>query len=741
MREALRGIELRRRRRGASRTGERRASAAASPAALRCHAAACSARLLLARCGSARCVRGFDLKPYFLVAAHRHRSASSSTTVDLIWEAMRVSGTNAARRPAGRHRSSVWRCRSCCSRFQLLDELVTPLSIALNAIPIFVLVAVFNNMFSHHQRGAAAADGHARRVLRRARQRGQGTAPGRRPTHVELMRSLRRQRLDSAAQGAGAQRGARTSSPALQDRRAARRHHRLRVRVLRWRRRTVSAARITSNIANSKNAEGWAYVGGACLLGLAFYLFAVVLEIVVATPGGSVQTRSERRMSAPTHQTAAATAVRRGRRPAMRKQRIRGVIVAMLALSLVAAACGSTTTSRRHRAPPTDEPTRPRHRRTEAPTHRGTAATEAGDGECTEPTAGEAAAAVGHPGPVRRLLRRRRPGLLRRRSASTSPSSKVPSTSRRRPCSPTARPTSPSRGCPRRSPAARPVPTSSTSPRCSSARAPCRCRFKDTGITSPADFAGKKIGNWGFGNEFEVFAAMTKAGLDPATDVDATSQQQFDMVGLLDGDIDAAEAMTYNEYAQVLEAMNPDTGELYTPDDFNVISYEDEGVGMLQDAIWADGTPPRRRRPTSDTAIRFVAASLQGWAYCRDNVEACADIVIAKGSILGAQPPAVADERGQQAHLAGRRAASASSTGRVGPHGRDRPGDEEPRGRDGAHRSPRRGVRTPTTSSTAAHALLEGLGVDINGDGLRADRGHPHRGRRLIRVGSSADLT
>ncbi|MGA0879622.1 MAG: ABC transporter substrate-binding protein, partial [Ilumatobacteraceae bacterium] len=36
--------------------------------------------------------------------------------------------------------------------------------------------------------------------------------------------------------------------------------------------------------------------------------------------------------------------------------------------------------------------------------------------------------------------------------------------------------------------------------------------FKDAGITSPADFAGKKIGNWGFGNEFEIFAALTKAG-------------------------------------------------------------------------------------------------------------------------------------------------------------------------------------------------------------------------------------
>ena len=157
--------------------------------------------------------------------------------------------------------------------------------------------------------------------------------------------------------------------------------------------------------------------------------------------------------------------------------------------------------------------------------------------------------------------------------------------------------------------------------------------FADAGITSIADFKGKKIGNWGFGNEFEIFAGLTKAGLDPAKDVTLV-QQQFDMAGLLAGDIDAAEAMTYNEYAQVLEAVNPDTGELYQPEDFNVISYEEEGVGMLQDAIWADGSRLNDEGYRS-TAVKFVAASLQGWAFCRDNVETCRDIVVSKGSKLG----------------------------------------------------------------------------------------------------------
>ncbi|HET6713706.1 MAG TPA: ABC transporter substrate-binding protein, partial [Actinomycetota bacterium] len=56
--------------------------------------------------------------------------------------------------------------------------------------------------------------------------------------------------------------------------------------------------------------------------------------------------------------------------------------------------------------------------------------------------------------------------------------------------------------------------------------------FADSGITTPADFAGKTVGNWGFGNEYEVFAGLAQAGLDPAADVTLV-QQDFNMDGLL----------------------------------------------------------------------------------------------------------------------------------------------------------------------------------------------------------------
>ena len=158
--------------------------------------------------------------------------------------------------------------------------------------------------------------------------------------------------------------------------------------------------------------------------------------------------------------------------------------------------------------------------------------------------------------------------------------------------------------------------------------------WADSGIVTPADFAGKKIGNWGFGNEYEIFAALATEGLDPASDVELV-QQQFDMLALLNREIDAAEAMTYNEYAQLLEAVNPDTGELYQPGDFNVINYSEYGVGMLQDAVWA--SEERLADPAyQDTATKFLTASFAGWMYCRDNPQECADIVTASGSQLGA---------------------------------------------------------------------------------------------------------
>jgi NitT/TauT family transport system substrate-binding protein len=156
--------------------------------------------------------------------------------------------------------------------------------------------------------------------------------------------------------------------------------------------------------------------------------------------------------------------------------------------------------------------------------------------------------------------------------------------------------------------------------------------FKKANITSPADFKGRNIGSWGFGNEWELFAGMQKEGV-AVGDIKLITQA-FDMNGFLAGDIDAAQAMTYNEYAQVLETQNPDTGKLYTAEDLDVISWNDVGTAMLQDAIWANSEKLGDAAYAEQTT-KFVKSSIKGWVYARDNPQEAARIVADAGSQLG----------------------------------------------------------------------------------------------------------
>ena len=152
--------------------------------------------------------------------------------------------------------------------------------------------------------------------------------------------------------------------------------------------------------------------------------------------------------------------------------------------------------------------------------------------------------------------------------------------------------------------------------------------WADSGITSPEDWEGKTVGNWGFGNEYELLAAIEKFDVQ---DVELVGQD-FTMSALLNREIDSAEAMTYNEYAQVLEAENPDTGELYQPEDLTVIDFNEVGTAMLQDAVWVNA---EWLADNEDVARRFLEASFEGWIYCRENPDDCVQSVLDAGSTLG----------------------------------------------------------------------------------------------------------
>lgn len=227
-------------------------------------------------------VRGLDLKPYFLVAP----SAIADTFVSswsLVWRSMKVSGTNAlvgllAGTALGIAVSLV------TSRFRLLYELVTPVAVALNAVPIFVLVSVFNNMF-------AITSEVPRRlmvtlvvyfvVLVNVTR---GLVQVER-IHLELLRSyaasdwqvLRRVRIPNAVPYLFT--ALRISAPIAV----------ITAFVSEYFGGSQNGlgSAIARSIAASRNDQAWAYVVGACLLGLTFYLISTLLENV-ATPGGGV---------------------------------------------------------------------------------------------------------------------------------------------------------------------------------------------------------------------------------------------------------------------------------------------------------------------------------------------------------------------------------------------------------------------------------------------------------------------
>lgn len=168
--------------------------------------------------------------------------------------------------------------------------------------------------------------------------------------------------------------------------------------------------------------------------------------------------------------------------------------------------------------------------------------------------------------------------------------------------------------------------------------------WADSGITEVSDWAGKRIGAWPFGNELEVLAsALILADLTDGQDFTRV-EQDFDMNELIaaqdgcaqsDSDcVDVAEAMIYNEWAQLLETTDPNTGELFQPDQFTVFNYNELGTAMLQDGLWARQSWLDEGN-NEEVAMRFLQASFRGWMYCRDNPDDCVQYSVDRGSIWG----------------------------------------------------------------------------------------------------------
>ncbi|GAC1320562.1 MAG: ABC transporter substrate-binding protein [Chloroflexota bacterium] len=131
---------------------------------------------------------------------------------------------------------------------------------------------------------------------------------------------------------------------------------------------------------------------------------------------------------------------------------------------------------------------------------------------------------------------------------------------------------------------------------------------KSANIAKPEDLKGKNIGVWYGGNEFEFLALMDKLKFDPDKDLNVI-KQGFTMDPFLAGQMDAASAMTYNEYQVVLESG-------VKPEDLNVLYYNDQGVGMLEDNLFATEDTVKNK---PELVQRFVRASIKGWQAAIDD--------------------------------------------------------------------------------------------------------------------------
>jgi NitT/TauT family transport system substrate-binding protein len=147
------------------------------------------------------------------------------------------------------------------------------------------------------------------------------------------------------------------------------------------------------------------------------------------------------------------------------------------------------------------------------------------------------------------------------------------------------------------------------------------CR-KDTGITSSADFKGKTLGVWFYGNEYPFMAWMSKLGLktDGGAEGVTVLKQAFNADPLIQKQADCISAMIYNEYRQILQAG-------MKVEDLVVFNYRTEGVGMLEDGLYVNEEKLKDPKFAA-TMAKFVKASMKGWEYARANPDEAAQIVV-----------------------------------------------------------------------------------------------------------------
>lgn len=123
---------------------------------------------------------------------------------------------------------------------------------------------------------------------------------------------------------------------------------------------------------------------------------------------------------------------------------------------------------------------------------------------------------------------------------------------------------------------------------------------RGSGISSPEDMDGRRVGLWGVDFTAQPHAFFRWHHIEPQIVL-----QSYSVTPFLRGAVDVASAMYYNEYHQLLEAG-------LRPEDLRTFLFADHGMNFPEDGMYCT---ERTRRERPDVCEAMAASCMRGWAY------------------------------------------------------------------------------------------------------------------------------
>jgi NitT/TauT family transport system substrate-binding protein len=136
---------------------------------------------------------------------------------------------------------------------------------------------------------------------------------------------------------------------------------------------------------------------------------------------------------------------------------------------------------------------------------------------------------------------------------------------------------------------------------------------KSSGIVTPKDMNGKKIGVWGGDFRIQLIEFLQEYHLNVQI-----IEQPFSINLFLMGGIDVTSAMWYNEYNTIINSG-------INTDELNTFFFADHNLNFPEDGIYCRASLLEKEPALCRS---FVEATLEGWMYAFQHEEEAVDIVV-----------------------------------------------------------------------------------------------------------------